>query len=98
MPNARCKVSFTDHDGLSHTAHVQADSVYEAAAVAISEFRSDSMAPALGPMTEFVVAIEKPPVEHRIRLAQLQKWANTTTTEGPAGMMKRQRVKALIGE
>jgi len=97
MSAAPCKVSFTDSDGLIHTAYVQAESVYEAVAIAIWEFRGDPMAPPLAAMTEFVVAVDKPPVEHRIRLGQLQKWAEATTREGPAGMTKRQRVKALLG-
>ena len=97
MAAARCNVSFTDSDGLSHTVHVQAESLYEAAALAVAEFRDDPMVPTPGAMTEFVVAIERPAVEHRIRLAQVAKWAQGTTKEGPAGIIKRQKVKALLG-
>jgi len=97
MPLAPCRVSFTDPNGLLHTVHVHAESLYEAVALAISAFRGDPMAPPLGPETEFVVIVEKPSVEHRIRLAQLQKWAEATTREGPAGMVKRQKVKTLLG-
>ncbi|HZL65736.1 MAG TPA: hypothetical protein VFC29_00235 [Candidatus Limnocylindrales bacterium] len=48
-------------------------------------------------MTEFTIAIEKPAVEHRIRLNQVEKWAQSTTKEGPAGITKRDRVRALLG-
>jgi hypothetical protein len=57
----------------------------------------DHMVPKPAPTTEFTVAIERPPVEHRIRLNQVMKWAEETTREGPAGLVKRQRVKALLG-
>ena len=97
MPIARCKVAFTDADGVLHAAQVQAESLYEAVALAISVFRGDSFVPQPGPGTEFVVTIEKPAVEHRIRLAQVQKWAEATTREGPAGVVKRQKVKELLG-
>jgi len=97
MATACCNVSFTDSDGLSHTAHVQAESLYEAVALAVAEFREDPMVPTPAAMTEFVVAIERPAVEHRIRLAQVAKWAEGTTTDEPAGIIKRQKVKALIG-
>jgi hypothetical protein len=97
MATARCKVSFIDSDGLSHLAHVQADSLYEAVALAIAEFRTDPMVPDPAPLTEFTVAIERPAVEHRIRLSQVAKWAEGTTWEGPAGIIKRQKVKALLG-
>lgn len=97
MAAARCKVSFTDPDGLCHTAHVQAESLYEAVALAIADFRQDAMVPVPGATTEFTVAIERPAVEHHIRLGQVERWAETTTREGPAGMIKRQRVRALLG-
>jgi hypothetical protein len=97
MAAARCNVSFTDSDGVSHTAHVQAESLCEAVALAAAEFRDDQMVPQLGPTTEFTVAIERPTVEHRIRLSQVMKWAEETTREEPAGVTKRRRVKALLG-
>ena len=98
MGAARSSVSFTDTDGLSHRIHVDAESLYEAVALAIAGFRSDSLVPRPEPMTVFTVVVERPPVEHRIRLHQVAKWAEETTREGPAGVIKRQRVKALMGE
>ena len=97
MAAARCAVSFTDSDGIAHTAHVQAESLYEAVALAVAEFRRNPLVPAPASMTEFTVAIERPPVEHRIRLSHVEKWAESATTrEGPAGITKRQRLKALL--
>jgi hypothetical protein len=97
MAAARCAVSFTDSDGIAHTAHVQAESLYEAVALAVAEFRQDPLVPAPAFMTEFTVAIQRPPVEHRIRLSHVENWAETATTrEGPAGITKRQRLKALL--
>jgi hypothetical protein len=96
---ARCRVSFTDTDAIAHTAHVQAESLFEAIALAVAEFRQDNLVPPPAPMTEFTVAIERPPVEHRIRLNQVIKWAEGyTTREGPAGITKRSKLKALLGQ
>jgi len=98
MPATRCAVSFTDTDGIAHTAHVQAESVYEAVALAVAEFRQDKLVPSPAPTAEFTVAIDRPPIEHRIRLNQVAKWAESgITRNGPAGMAKRQRVQALLG-
>jgi hypothetical protein len=97
MAAARCAVSFTDSDGISHIAHVYAESLYEAVGLAIAEFKQDHLVPMPSPTTEFTVAIERPPIEHRIRLNQVVKWAEGTTREGPAGMMKRKRVQTLLG-
>lgn len=96
MAAAHCVVSFEDDEGIRHCAHVQAESLYEAVALAISEFREDPMVPHPASMTEFTVSIERPPIEHHIRLNQITKWAESTTKDGPAGMTKRQRVKMLL--
>lgn len=97
MPLACCRVSWTDLEGVPHTAHVQAESLYEAVALAVSQFRRDPLTQPFGPATEFVVAVERPVVEHRIRFGQVQKWTETTTREGPAGIIKRRRLRALLG-
>jgi hypothetical protein len=99
MPIARCSVSFEDTEGVTHTAQVQAESLFEAVALAVAEFREDKLVPSPAPMTEFTVSIERPPIEHRIRLTQVTKWAESNTTrEGPAGITKRARMKALLGQ
>jgi hypothetical protein len=50
-----------------------------------------------GAMTEFTVTIQRPPIEHRIRLGQVAKWVQASTTEGPAGIIRRQKIRALPG-
>jgi hypothetical protein len=97
MGVGRCSVSFTDSDGLLHCIHIQAESLYEAVALAVASFKDDPSVPRPSLTTEFTVIIERPVIEHRIRLNQVAKWAEETTREGPAGVMKRQRVKALLG-
>jgi hypothetical protein len=67
--------------------------------MAVAEFRQgEIITDAPGPMTEFCVTVIRKPIEHRIRLAQVTKWAEPTTREGPAGLSKRQRVRALLGD
>jgi hypothetical protein len=57
----RCRVSFTDSNGIPHDVEVQAESLYEAVALAVAEFRADKMTAEVGPMTEFVIAIHRVP-------------------------------------
>ena len=92
---ARCRVSFTDTDGIAHAVEVQADSLYVAVALAVAEFRLDSATNAPAPITEFIVSIHRPAVEHRIRMSQVLKWVEGTK-DGPAGVIQRQRVKQLL--
>lgn len=36
-------------------------------------------------------------IEHHIKLGQVLNWAQHTMKEGPAGIIKRERVRALLG-
>jgi hypothetical protein len=80
-----------------HGIDVDAESLYEAVAIAVAQLREDDVSPSTpGPMTEFTVAVYRNPIEHKIRLNQVVKWAQGSTREGPAGIMKRQRVQTLL--
>ena len=97
MPSSRCRVSFSDPDGVVHAVDIDAESLYEAVALAVAQFRADDVYPSHpGPLTEFTVAVHRPAVEHKVRLGQVAKWAEPTTREGPAGLGRRERVRALL--
>lgn len=99
MAGSHCRVSFTDSEGVLHGVDVDAESLYEAVAVAVASLREDDVSPSSpGPMTEFTVTVYKNPTEHKIRLAQVLKWSEPTTKEGPAGITKRNRVRMLLGQ
>jgi hypothetical protein len=99
MASSRCWVSFTDSEGILHGVDVDAESLYEAVAIAVASFREDDVSPASpGPMTEFTVVVYRNPTEHKIRLQHVLKWSEHTTKEGPAGITKRQRVRTLLGQ
>jgi hypothetical protein len=84
--------------GLEHAVEVDAETLYEAVAMAVAKFRQDQINESSpGNMTEFTVTVFRKPTEHKIRLGQLQKWAEYTVKEGPAGIVKRQRVRKLLG-
>jgi hypothetical protein len=94
-----CRVSYKDAEGTDHSVEVEADSLYEAVALAVSEFRQGEIISAPpGPMTEFYVTVQRKPIEHRIRLNRVTAWAEPTTRDGPAGITKRQHVRALLGQ
>jgi hypothetical protein len=39
VPARQCTVSFSDHEGIRHSVHVPAESLYEAAVLALRVFR-----------------------------------------------------------
>ncbi len=98
MGASRCRVSYLDQEGLDHAVEVEAESLYEAVAMAVAEFRQgEIITETPGPMTEFCVTVIRKPIEHRLRFKKVQEWAEPTTKGGPAGMMARERVRKLLG-
>ena len=99
IASSRCRVSFTDSKGILDGVDLDAESLYEAAAIAVASFREDDVSPSSpGPMTEFTVVVYRNPPEHKIRLQHVLKWSEHKTTEGPAGITRRNRVRTLLGQ
>jgi hypothetical protein len=71
---SRCRVSFKDTDGMEHAVEVDAETLYEAVALAVKEFQHDEVSQSCpAPMTEFTVTVFRKPTEHKIRLSHVQK-------------------------
>ena len=94
----RCRVSYLDSRNIEHAVDVTADSLFEAAAVAIRAFREGALVeelPVAG--TELRIAVFPLPVEHRVRLQRVEQWAQTGTVKSPVEMLRRERVLELVG-
>ena len=76
VPTTRtCLVSFTDSEGIRHAVEVAASSLYEAAALAIAEFRRCGFtANAPGPATRLTVTVQAPATSHEVRLSKIEAW------------------------
>ena len=85
-----CRTSFTDTEGTSYAVEVQAESLYHAIALAVSEFRNDSVTSMPGRMTEFIISIQRPATKYRIRLGQASKSALGGGLEGRPGRNHRE--------
>ena len=94
----RCRVSYLDSRNVEHAVDVTADSLFEAAAVAVRAFREGALMddlPVAG--TELRIAVFPLPVEHRVRLQRVEQWAQTGTVKSPVEMLRRERVRELLG-
>ena len=74
VSRSRTRTAWCTRSALS----VDASSVYEAVALAVEEFRSDTLSEPPSTLTEFTISILRPSVEHRIRLGQVTKWTEGT--------------------
>lgn len=96
--NARtCVVSFVDPEGTRHSIEVAAESLYEAAALAVAEFRrhpwSDGVQP--GTMTQLEVNIKPPVTTHQVSIRQLEQWT-ARTARSPHEILQKARVRELL--
>jgi hypothetical protein len=74
-PAPTCLVSFTDSEGIQHAVEVSASTLYEAAALAIAEFRRCGFtAHAPGHATRLTVRVKAPPTSHEVRLSKIEAW------------------------
>jgi hypothetical protein len=97
VPISRCRVSYTDTCGVSHAVELDAESLYEAIALAVAEFRQDDLASdEPSAMTEFSVQVLRRPIEHKITLKRVQEWAQPSTKGGPAEMVKKERLRKML--
>ncbi len=71
-----CEVSFRDARGLRHTVEVSADSLYEAAALALKSFRGSGFAGELHPggATELAVSVRSEAESHQVCVRQVETW------------------------
>ncbi len=96
MPPRTCLVTVTDCRGIRHTAEVRADSLFEAAGLAIQAFRATEWVDDIGPATRLEVEVKEPAVRHTVTLQQLQRWVESTAVT-PADRIQREKLKALLG-
>lgn len=91
-----CVVSFSGERGVCHSVEVTAETLYEAAAMALSIFRQSEWANQVGPGTELTVSVKNPETKHTVTAIQIRRWCDGVAVS-PDEVLKRHRVKTLIG-
>ena len=76
VPTTRtCLVSFTDTNGIRHAVEVAASTLYEAATLAMAEFRRCGfMENAPGPNTRLTVTVKGPSTSHEVQWGKVETW------------------------
>jgi hypothetical protein len=90
-----CTVGFKAATGISHSVEVEAETLYEAAALGLARLKSDGWVEGLGPGTRLEIVVRQPPTHHTLTVSQLQQWVNGTTSS-PAETLKRSRLRHLL--
>jgi hypothetical protein len=92
-----CLVSYVDHQKIRHAAEVQAESLYEAAVLAVKVFRQDSWLEKFGPATVLDVEIREPSTKHAISLQQVERWLAGATLN-PNEASRKAKLKMMLAQ
>jgi hypothetical protein len=88
-----CTVSFTDSDGFRHSVSVVAESLYEAAALAVRSFADAGCPPTQA--TDLEIEVKGPAVTHTIKLNRVCVWVKGVV-KSPKDKMLKDRLKDLL--
>lgn len=89
----KCVVSFKDTDGFRHAVEVDAESLYEAAAVAAQSFAVHGFPPAPG--TEVEIEVKAPAVTHTVTMKRVQAWVYSSA-KSPKDKVLKERLKEML--
>jgi hypothetical protein len=96
MPVRVCTVSFKSPSGICHSVEIEAETLYEAAGVGLARLKKDGWVEGLGPGTRLEIQVREPASIHTLSVQQLHRWIESVTTS-PAEVLRRARVKQLLG-
>ena|ERR1700676_424032 len=96
MPSRTCRVSFTGTDGMVHAVEVSASTLYEAAVLALAEFRKGWLVEVLpGRGTLLTVTIKGPAASHELTVGKLEDWL-ASGGKSPRELVEKRRLKELL--
>ena len=89
---AKCYVSYVDISGIRHSVEVEADSMYEAAALAVRVFKEHDCEP--GAMGQLEVEI-RTSITHTLTVRKLNDWLNGGS-KTPKDVALKDRLKKIL--
>jgi hypothetical protein len=91
----RCTVSFLSAIGVRHSVDVEAESLYEAAGLALSRLQKDGWVEGLGPGSRLEIEVREPGTTHTITVDRLKRWVNGTTSS-PIETLRKAKVRQML--
>lgn len=95
MSLKQCAVSFTDVRGITHSAEVEAESLYEAAVQGIRRLNQDPWIERIGPGTKLEIEVREPSTKHVLSVDQVERWL-AGATANPTEATKKKKLKLLL--
>ena len=94
VPSRSCIVAFTDSERLRHSVEVTAESLYEAAVLAIRLFREHDCEPGIA--SRLSVEVRTPSVTHVVTVQKVRDWVNGAA-KSPKEKVVKESLKQVLG-
>ena len=95
MPLRACTVSFKDARGIRHSVEVEAESLYEAAVLAVCRLGEDPWIERIGPGTILDVDVRPQATSHALSMQQVERWL-AGATSNPNEASKKAKLKTML--
>ena len=92
VPLRLCSVGFKSAKGISHSVDVEAETLYEAAAVGRARLKKDGWIEGLGPATRLEIQVREPGSHHVLSVQQVERWINSVNA-GPGETLKKAKLR-----
>jgi hypothetical protein len=90
-----CTVSFKDVRGIGHSVDVEAETLYEAAVLAVCRLSADPWIEKIGTATVLDIEVREPSTKHAISLQQVERWLGGATTN-PNEASRKAKLKMML--
>jgi hypothetical protein len=90
-----CSVGFKSATGISHAVDVEAETLYEAAALGLARLKRDGWIEGLGPATRLEIQVRAPGSHHVLSVQQVERWVNSVNAS-PGETLKKAKLRHLL--
>jgi hypothetical protein len=96
VPQRRCRVTLRPPTSPEHIVEVSAASAYEAAALAVAEFRREEWATeAVADAAVLKIEVLGPAVQHQLRVRDVRRWLESTS-KTPVEKLLKERLRGTM--
>ena len=95
MALRRCSVGFKDVRGITHSVHVEAESLYEAAVLGIKRLSEDPWTERIGATTQLEIDVPDTGSRHVVSMRQIERWL-AGAAASPVEATKKAKLKLML--
>lgn len=88
-----CTVVMIDPAGVRRSVQVTAETLFEAAAIALHAFKNDGFTDFVANV--FEIEIREPSVKHQVSIGQVRQWLGASVSD-PRERLRREKLKRLV--